>query len=472
MLFPTFTFFVFFLVALFLNWQLKKWPLLWRIFLLATSYFFYGIWNYNFLFLIIVLTGLSYLSAVFISRSKIYPKLFLAVGIGANLLVLVFFKYFDSLRIIFDALANIVHLSPISITNNIILPIGLSFYVLRIISFLIEIYRKNISLAPSFLDYSIYVSFFPQLLSGPISRPNEFLPQLINGGAKTIDNIDLYFTMILTGLFKKLVLASYLSAAIVDNVFSVPQNHSSLAVLIAIYAYSVVIYCDFSGYTDMAIGLAGLMGFKSPINFNAPYRALSVADFWRRWHISLSSWLRDYLYIPLGGNRLGDTRKYVNLMATMLISGLWHGSGLNYLFWGFWHGVGVVFGHILPRIRTDAKLSKIGHILHNVSMWLITFNFISFGWIFFRSKSISDGLLLIRQLFNYHSPVEAIPIYAIYLTVIAIILFIFEEQIKSIFAYMLKNLGIIVKAVFIAAIVIIILNLGPDIVPSFIYFSF
>ncbi len=472
MLFPTFTFFVFFTVVLILNWRLKKWPVLWRLFLLVISYFFYGAWNINYLFLIIILPGFSYLMALIIARQKKAKIIYLMISIGVSILTLAVFKYFDAVRILIETAGNLFQIPFVASFSSIILPIGLSFYVLRIISFLVEGYRNKLSQFPPLLDYAIYLSFFPYLLSGPISRPNEFLSQLVDGGAKMIENIDLCFTMILTGLFKKLVIASYLNTAIVDNAFNVPQNHSSLAILIAIYAYSAVIYCDFSGYTDMAIGLAGLLGFKSPINFDSPYRSLSVAEFWRRWHISLSSWLRDYIYIPLGGNRHGERRKYINLMATMLISGLWHGSGLNYLFWGFWHGVGVIFNHILSKTHIEANSGKISHFFRIFCRWLITFNFISFGWIFFRSETISDGFTVIRQLFNYQSPVEALPLFAIYLTITAVIYFLFEEQVKSFFVYLLSRQRTIIKAVFIAFSVIAIINLGPDIIPPFIYFSF
>lgn len=312
--------------------------------------------------------------------------------------------------------------------------------------------------------------FSPDLLSGPIMRASEFLPQIKNGGAKTIENIQENFAQILSGLFKKVVIASYLTINLVDDVFAVPQNHSQLSVLLAIYAFAIVIYCDFSGYSDIAIGIAGLMGFKSPVNFNAPYLASDFSDFWQRWHITFSNWLRDYVYIPLGGNKKGKTKTYLNLMITMIVSGLWHGTGLNFIFWGILHGFGTIISHI-----TEEYMKGLGgmmKVLHKFSSWFITFNSICFFWIFFRAESMNNAFSIIKQLFNWKTGIEPIDIYMIYLIFLSFVIFAFGKKIKELFVEIEERLPLILQIITIAALVILVIKLGPDIIPPFIYFKF
>ena len=438
-------------------------------FLLVTSYAFYATWNIKFLALLVFVSLFNFLTGKEIGAHKSRKMLLLAIS--GNLLVLGFFKYYDFFRLSAETIFSALGLPFSGFFGSVVLPIGLSFYILRAISYNIDIYRGEIKPTVSLLNFSVYISFFPQLLSGPIARPKEFLVQLENGGSKTIDNLQEYFVMILGGLFKKVVIASYLSMA-TGNVFSVPQNHSPIAVLLAIYAYAVIIYCDFSGYSDMAIGIAGLMGFQSPPNFAAPYAALSVQDFWRRWHISLSSWLRDYVYIPLGGNRKGKARKYLNSLLTMLISGIWHGTGLNYLVWGGLHGIGLAVNQIEKDYLTVNQQNRFTRAIKKFSGWFVTFNFICFSWVFFRAENISSAFATLKQLFNFSAPVEPIEAYAIYLTVIAILGFFLAERVNSFLTTFLKKLPFLLQALVIAIALILILKLGPDIVPPFIYFNF
>ncbi|PIZ76962.1 MAG: MBOAT family protein [Parcubacteria group bacterium CG_4_10_14_0_2_um_filter_7_35_8] len=468
MLFPTFSFFVFFSIVLILNWFLKRKPFLWRIFLLAISYLFYATWDIRFLALIFLVSIFNYLGTFFIdwTINKSYRKFWLTLIIGVDVLVLVFFKYFNFFRESADILLNKIGFSSNALLLHIILPIGLSFYILRAISYSVDVFNKKISLEKSFLDLAIYISFFPQLLSGPILRAKDFFIQLKDGGAKTIENLEENFTLILIGLFKKIVIASYLTVNIVDDVFTVPQNHSQLVVLLAIYAFAIVIYCDFSGYSDMAIGIAGLMGFKSPNNFASPYLAVDFQDFWRRWHITLSNWLRDYIYIPLGGNRKGEARTYLNLMATMFISGLWHGTGIQFVVWSIFHGLALIIS------RFKAEIMNQGVTLEKILSWFITLNAVCFLWIFFRAQNLQNAFDIIKQLFNWQSLREPINVYIIILIFLSFLLFIFEQEIKEILISIQKRLSLFSMIIFLTIIVILIIKLGPNIVPPFIYFKF
>jgi len=472
MLFPTFSFFAFFSIVLILNWFLKRKPFLWRIFLLLVSYFFYATWDLRFLVLIFIVSLSNYFSAFFIdsSANKIGKRIWLTLAVGIDILILAFFKYFNFFQEEANILLNKIGFSHNLLFLHVILPIGLSFYILRAISYNIDVFHKKTPLEKSFLDLAIYISFFPQLLSGPILRAQDFLVQLKDGGAKTIENLEENFTLILIGLFKKIVIASYLTVNIVDDVFAVPQNHSQLAVLLAVYAFAIVIYCDFSGYSDMAVGLAGLMGFKSPVNFASPYLAVDFQDFWRRWHITLSNWFRDYVYIPLGGNRKGRARIYLNLMITMFISGLWHGNGIQFIVWGLFHGLGLAFSRIKAEVIAQGK-NQFAR-LEKILSWFITLNAVCFLWIFFRAQSLQNAFDIIKQLFNWQSVSESINVYVVGLIFLSFLGFIFGQKIKELLVSIQKRLPLVLQAVFLAIVVILIVKLGPDIVPPFIYFKF
>lgn len=472
MQFPTFSFFVFFLIVLVFNWLLKSKPLLWRAFLLLASYFFYAVWDPRLLILIFVVSIFNYASALIIDRAsgEGRRKFWLIFTVGADVLVLVFFKYFNFFRESADVLFNTVGFSSNFLLLHIILPVGLSFYILRAISYNVDVFHKKIPPTKSFLDLAIYISFFPQLLSGPILRAGDFFSQLKDGGQKTLENREENFFLILTGLFKKIVIVSYLTINIVDDVFAVPQNHSQLAILLAIYAFAIVIYCDFSGYSDMATGIAGLMGFKTPVNFASPYLSLNFQDFWRRWHITLSNWLRDYVYIPLGGSKKGKVRTYINIMVTMLISGLWHGSGMQFIVWGLLHGLGLSISR-LRTTGTEERATIFGYMRKFIS-WFITFNAICFLWIFFRAQNMQNAFDIMRQLFNWQGASEPINIYIIGLIFLSFMGFIFGQRIRRFYIYVQEKSPLFLQAIFLAIIVIFIIRLGPDIVPPFIYYKF
>ena len=280
----------------------------------------------------------------------------MAIGVAATIAPLLFFKYygFFTVNVTNTAAALGLPLSPPLI--QVVLPIGVSFYTFMAISYVVDVYHRRFTLA-SWTDVTLYLSFFPHLVAGPIVRPDELIPQLdVRRDARHVDVVGAGW-LILGGLFKKVVIANYLATAIVDQVFNEPSRHGWQEILVGIVAYAVQIYCDFSGYTDIAIGIAKLLGFQFPQNFDRPYSARSIQEFWRRWHMTLSRWLRDYLYIPLGGNRKGTARTYVNLMITMLLGGLWHGAAWHFVVWGGLHGVFLVIGQ-WKRIAARARASS------------------------------------------------------------------------------------------------------------------
>jgi len=478
MQFFSFDFFIFFLAVFFLNWFLKRWPLFWRLFLLFASYLFYSFWDINFVFVLLVITVFNFVSGEIIWRSD--KKWILWLTILIDILFLGIYKYYDFFRVSAENFLGFFGIHANLFFFSVIFPVGLSFYILRAISYNVDIFRRDIRPSYSFLDFSLYMAFFPQLLSGPISRPKFFLDQLENGGAKKIIDFHGYCAQILSGLFKKLVVSSYLSIEIADKVFSVPQNYNSFMAIIAVYAYAIVIYCDFSGYSDMATGIAGLLGFKSPLNFDHPYRAQNIQDFWRRWHISLSTWFRDYLYIPLGGMKVPNWRLYLNIMIVMLVSGLWHGASFTFLFWGFLHGIGSII-YRARQIRNKAKikielvnrkiLAKSQKFFSKFWSWFATFNFICFAWIFFRAESISVGFDLISKIleFDFSGIIDFKWLYIIF---ICLLFFFIGEDVRKKFLSLQEKLPFFWQIVVGAILFILIVMFAPDVVPPFIYFGF
>ena len=333
MLFPTFAFGLFFVAVFIVNWLTRPSPILWRWCMLAASLYFYAYWNWRFLFLLFAAIGVNWLAgeqaATALRRDQ--PKTarwWVRGGIVADLAMLGVFKYYDFFAIELANLLNDLGMSVSIRLLEVTLPVGISFFTFQAMSYVIDIGRRQIEpMEP--LDFAVYLSFFPQLVAGPIVRASEMAPQMAEQPDPRYVQSAEAFRLIFGGLFKKVVVSSYLASEIVDGVFADPNGHSGPEVLIGVYAYAIQIYADFSGYTDIAIGVALLLGFRFPQNFDAPYRALSIQDFWRRWHITLSNWLRDYLYIPLGGNRKGTFFTYRNLMLTMLLGGLWHGNTWN-----------------------------------------------------------------------------------------------------------------------------------------------
>ena len=382
MIFNSGVFFVLFIFFIAIYGLIHKKRTAVTLYVIAFSFLFYYKSSGWYLWILVFTTITDYSFAILITRAKqvLWRKIWLTLSVGVSLGILAYFKYTNFFIENWDAIVG-NNFQPL----DIFLPIGISFYTFQSISYVLDVYWKKIKPTDSILDYAFFLSFFPQLVAGPIVKANLFLPQLKKRITINKEEVFAGLWMIMVGLFKKAVIADYISQYN-DLIFADPMHYSGFENLMAILGYTLQIYMDFSGYSDMAIGLGKIMGFDLGINFNFPYKSLNITDFWRRWHISLSSWLRDYLYIPLGGNRKGKTRMYVNLFITMLLGGLWHGASWKFVFWGAMHGVGLA---IHKALSTDLnKLPKRFYL--NAISWTLTFVFVVFLWIFFRAADIDN----------------------------------------------------------------------------------
>lgn len=365
--------------------------------LFAFSLFFYYKSSGIFFVLLIVSTIMNFLlgNAIFRSGQNGQRKTWLWLSVIFNLGMLGYYKYTNFLIDTVNAIGTSTGIADGSIAfRDIFLPVGISFFTFQAMSYTIDIYRGKMRPVGSIFDFGFFLSFFPQLVAGPIVRAADFIPQIRKKLTLTRAQLSEALFLIIGGLFKKAVISDYISVNFVDRVFENPALYSPFEVWSAFYGYALQIYCDFSGYSDMAIGLALLMGFRLPLNFDVPYQATSLTEFWRRWHISLSSWLRDYLYISLGGNRKGKYRTYFNLMVTMLLGGLWHGASWKFVMWGGLHGALLMIERALK-----PWLQKIPQVYRLFPGWFFTFHFVGFAWIYFRADSFQTAGVFIRQLF-------------------------------------------------------------------------
>ena len=395
MLFPTSGFLLFFLVVAAAMLVLETRFAAKKAVLVVASYYFYAQWDWRFCFLLAGSTALSYLAGRLIgmTASDRRQRLVLGIAVALHLGLLGVFKYLDFFVLSANRLAHLLGLVHELPFIEVLLPVGISFFTFHGISYIIDVYRGDVRVCRNPLDMALYMSFFPQLVAGPIVRAAYFLPQLARPSDEPIP-LGPALLLILGGLFKKVVIANYLSSGLVDPVFAAPTDYRGPDLLFAVYGYAVQIYCDFSAYSDMAIGLAALVGFRFPANFNQPYRAERLREFWQRWHISLSSWLRDYLYKPLGGNRNGRLKTYRNLMITMLLGGIWHGAGWKFVAWGALHGGGLTAERLLtPWLGRHAQ-SPAARIVAT----LVVFHFVCLAWIFFRAEDFAMARLYIGGL--------------------------------------------------------------------------
>ena len=415
MSFPTIEFAVFFVAVFILSWAFMPHPRAWRPFILVASYVFYGWVDWRWVLLLVASSVINTVAARVIatSPSPRTRKQALIAAICFDIGLLCVFKYLGFFVTEVDDFLDSLGLgSPLPLVQ-IVLPIGISFFTFQAISYVVDVYRGD-TRAASLGDVAILQAFFPHLVAGPIVRANELLPQLrVPRDPRTVLAGPGLF-LVAGGLVKKTVVADELARRVVDPVFNDPAAHSGAEVLLAIYGFAAQIYCDFSGYTDMAIGLALLLGFVLPQNFNRPYLALSLQDFWRRWHMTLSRWLRDYLYIPLGGNRHGARRTYRNLMLTMLLGGLWHGAAWTFVIWGGIHGTAL-------SVERWARERWVGFRLPTWLAWFVTFHVVCLAWVFFRSPDLSTAFDMLGQIgASGPSPLVTLPV--VFLTVAAIAL--------------------------------------------------
>ncbi len=400
MLFPTVQYMLFFLAVLAIAWSLCRHHTAHKAFLLIASYVFYGFWNWTY---VPLLFGVSLYSG-FVARriqdssAAGAKKRWLIAGVTVCLATLGYYKYTAfALTTLLTMWAKFAPPPAIPISSPL-LPLGVSFFVFHAISLLGDSYRGKLNERVKLLDVLLYVAFFPQLIAGPILRASRFLPQLAVRRNPNTLRVNRAFLLIVGGLFKKVIISNMLATRLVEPVFGVPQSYGGWDTLLGIYGYAAQIYCDFSGYTDIAIGCALLLGYRFPRNFNGPYTAVNPQDFWRRWHISLSTWLRDYLYIPLGGSRRGKLRTYINLMLTMLLGGLWHGAAWTFVVWGGLHGLYLVVHRLWARVKWQPLMQLRATKAWRWTARILLFHAVCAGWVFFRASSFDLAFSMFQRL--------------------------------------------------------------------------
>jgi alginate O-acetyltransferase complex protein AlgI len=475
MLFPTIDFAVFFVLVFLGHWLLNPNPRVWKWFMIGASYVFYGWWDWHFVILLVGVSVLAQVGAKAVA-SQADPRRRLVVNgiaVGSALLPLLYFKYYGFVSLNLTNALGSVGVERALPLVSILLPVGISFFTFMAISYIVDVYRGDTEVA-SWTDVFLYLSFFPHLVAGPIVRPGELIPQLdIRRDPRHVDVAGAMW-LIAGGLFKKVVIASFLSAEIVDPVFGDPSRHSAIDAFFAIVGFAVVIYADFSGYTDIAIGIAKLLGFRFPENFDRPYSARSVQEFWRRWHMTLSRWLRDYLYISLGGNRRGTTRTYVNLFLTMLLGGLWHGAAWTFVVWGAYYGVLLSVHHW----RADRR-KAVGTEAPPDTPALVwgqraaTFALVCVGWVFFRSDSLATAFeLLGRFLTGWSTPTTLVTPVVVGAIVLMLGLQFAPREPGRAIERRFAELAPVPMGLILGAVLLVIVILGPQGVAPFIYFQF
>ena len=473
MLFPTITFATFFCGVYIAHLLTRRRPSLWKATMLVASYVFYGWWDWRFCGLIAGSTIINWILAYAVQGARgSNRRLLVGITVILNIGLLGVFKYYGFfVEALSSSLGSVGTLPGIEVA----LPIGISFYTFQALSYVVDVHRDKLECRP-LLDFAVYLAFFPQLVAGPIVRASDFLPQLDRLSATSGANQRGAFGavdanravwLVCRGLFKKVVIASYLAETLVDQAFAAPTTASRAELVLAFYGYALQIYADFSGYTDIAIGIALLLGFEFPDNFDNPYRSTSMQDFWRRWHITLSTWLRDYLYIPLGGNKISTLATYRNLMATMILGGLWHGAAWTFVVWGAIHGGALTVERIVSERRAERQRTAWPVGLR----WLLTFHVVALAWIPFRAETFTHARDFAWGLLS--APLSG-PVNSWAGVVIAVGLGAqllptgFGRSLYRRFA----EFDPAIQSAFVGAWLFLVASLGPEGVAPFIYFQF
>lgn len=488
MLFSSGLFFFLFTGFLLLFVFLRKHTLTRLIYVTLFSLFFYykssGVWC---ILLLLVGTSDFLIGRMLENTVTVWKrKLWVVLSLSINLGLLCYFKYTNFLYSLFVPVLNQVGswigdqtLMSLEYEKlDIFLPVGISFFTFQSISYIIDLYRKRIPTVRRWIDYLFFVSFFPGLVAGPIVRARDFIPQMFKVPHLSKANLGEGLYLIICGLLKKCIISDYISLNFVDRIFDAPTLYTGVENLLGVYGYALQIYCDFSGYSDMAIGIALLLGIRFNINFDSPYQSASITEFWRRWHISLSSWLKDYLYISLGGNRKGKVRTYINLIITMLLGGLWHGASLRFILWGAIHGVSLavhkfVIGRFSSFKKTGEEMSPIRRILGI----LITFHLVCFGWIFFRADSMQIAYQVLEQIFTSFHPEVFVQFVTGYkmvfaLMIVGYIVHFVPQKVDNRLRNVVTHSPVIVQAILLALAVFIVVQFKSAGVQPFIYFQF
>ncbi len=450
--------------------------------LLCASYFFYWYTSQALILLLAIITLITYYCGqeIYLSTDLKKRKILLLIAVSSTLAILGYFKYFNFTIVTVNNILNISY--PLS---DILLPIGISFYTFQALSYVFDIYRETLAPSESLKEYALFVSFFPQLVAGPIVRASELLPQLKESISITHQNLQLGITLILWGAFKKVVISDNISP-IVNATLSNPIGHSSFDIISATFLFGIQIYCDFSGYTDIAIGTARIMGINLPINFLRPYLSQNPTDFWRRWHITLGRYIMDYLYIPLGGNRKGKLRTDINLLCTMLVCGLWHGAAWNYVIWGGFHGVMLLVDKSIRKIFFNHANADRAHNLKNpkiIISILITQYFVFLGWLLFRVGDLDNLMYCIKKyvMFDFDLTLSQKIIIVSLISVICIIIMgsvnqkissFFEDVITQDWFERIGSCRLICWVAYVVVIGVALYTLSPNQSEQFIYFQF
>ncbi|MDZ4197797.1 MAG: MBOAT family O-acyltransferase [Kiritimatiellia bacterium] len=458
MLFHTWPFLVFFTIfyLVYLLARDTRWRIPW---LLTASYVFYGWWNPLYLFLIAYSSALDYGVVRAMDGSR-HRKAWVGISMANNLFLLGFFKYGKFVTENLNGLLEATGLAWRIPVPGVLLPVGISFFVFQSMSYTLDFYRGQVEKETSFLRFATFVSLFPQLVAGPIERASALLPQLRRVPQIRRENLADGLSLFVAGLFKKLALADYL-AACVDPVYSAPEMYGRSTLLLATFAFGWQIYFDFSGYTDMARGVARMMGYNLMLNFKRPYVADSLSDFWGRWHISLSTWFRDYVYIPLGGNRRGAARTYWNLLVTLLLSGLWHGAAWSFVIWGALHAFGVMATRELS--RTAFYRNRVPRLIKQLGVCA----FVMLTWLFFRAANLEQARLILNRILQTGWEKPEFPLLAVFF---CLVIWLYHFLLESRAARILKSVP--VRVVLMTAIVLYLLVFASGGQEAFIYFQF
>lgn len=460
-------FFVIFLVgAIFLKSKIK----LYKWYLLLGSLIFYGYAGFHLLYLIVFVVLINYFLTLLINYCKFKSgklrNTCLVIAILINLFILIYFKY-----------GNFISNQLLSLNDNVKIPfpipiielyvtIGLSYYLFKVIAHHVDFHRGIIRM-PSLIDYGVYLTFFPQVLMGPIQKPALFYREL-NCSIRFNYDITQTIVRILSGILKKLVIASFLYETATVTFYN-PSEFSRWDLIISAFAYGAMLFTDFSGYSDFSVALSNILGFTGVENFNAPYKAIGFKDFWSRWHISLSQWFKEYVYIPLGGNRVGKVRKFINLFITMVISGVWHGVGFTFVIWGAYHGICSIISHLAHNIEINNKNYK---KLADIFAWVLTLIGVQIGWIFFASRTLESAFDFLKSIINpVVSESQLVDIRVIGLIILVILGNFYGDKLQKLFITSLKKSKIL-TIILVITVTYVLLELGPDLVAPFVYFSF
>jgi len=454
---------VFFLAFLVIYWSLGRWNTAQKIVLLIASYGLYAGLDWVFGAILAIYSVCVIAALALMALLPSIRKWIAGLAITASVLNLAVFKYFDFFRETIQNAADSAGFDWALPALDILLPVGISFYTFQSIAYIVAVARGEREPA-KLLDSALYLAFFPTLLSGPICRPNVLLAQIESTERRQFLEADRAIWLILSALVKKVWLASWLADTWVKPLFANPDAYQGLELLAGMYAFAVQIYLDFSGYSDLVIGMALLLGYKLPDNFDYPYLAQSLRDFWRRWHISLSTWIRDYIYIPLGGSRHGWGRTQLTLLTSMVISGIWHGASLKYIIWGAMHGFGVVAQNIIEKFR--------GKPVRGVFAGVVTFHLVCVAWVFFRADGWHEAVNYLSGFARFNAPLQMNVIGAFGLLIVFFIFTWFSRNFSETAVRVLERMPLLVKPVVLAAIVLAVNLLGPSGVPAFLYYSY